>query len=173
VTFPSAATLGDLQIFVPLDETHTHFFYIRFSTREKLDEAGLLGWSGMVHGKDIDERGYIRASAMPNWGQDRGAMAAGKSYTGLRGVNLQDIIVQESMGPIVDRTKEHLGAADRAIVHFRRLLLSSARGQGAAAPGVSGKIDYRGLIARDGLLPSADDWTGLYKQGEVNWKAEA
>ena len=171
VTFPSSATLGDLQIFVPIDEVHTHFFYIRYSTREPLDEKGLLGWSGLLPGADKDEHNHLRAAALPYWGQNRAAMAEGRSFSGLRGVNLQDIVVQESMGRIVDRTKEHLGAADLAIVHFRRLLLDAARGGGAAKPGFASAVDYQGLLARDALMPTAQDWTDIYAPGEVAWKA--
>lgn len=171
VTFPSSATLGDLQIFVPIDEGHTHFFYIRYSTREPLDEAGLIGWSGLVAGQDKDDQNFLRASAAMQWGQDRSAMATGRSHTGIKGVNQQDVVVQESMGRIVDRTKEHLGPADRAIVHFRRLLLIAARGEGAAVQGFAHTIDYKGLLARDGLLPLVKDWTELYRPGEVRWKS--
>ena len=35
--------------------------------------------------------------------------------------------MQESMGPIVDRSKEHLGPADRAIIVARRLLLQAVK----------------------------------------------
>src|SRR4030095_9799951 len=38
------------------------------------------------------------------------------SYTGIVGVGNQDRAVTESMGPIYDRTKEHLGTTDLAIV---------------------------------------------------------
>ena len=34
------------------------------------------------------------------------------SYTGIWSVNDQDRSVQESMGPIYDRRKEHLGSSD-------------------------------------------------------------
>lgn len=173
VTFPSSDTLGDLQVFVPLDETHTHFFYIRYSTREALDQTGLSQWSGLVPGKDTDEQGYMRIASLPSWGQDRAAMAAGKSYTGLKGVNVQDIVVQESMGPIVDRTKENLGAADLAIVHFRKLLLNAARGEGAARSGFASNIRYDALVARDGLLPLSQDWSEIYPAGAISWKAAA
>jgi phthalate 4,5-dioxygenase len=33
----------------------------------------------------------------------------------------------ESMGPILDRTKEHVGTADLAVIAFRRMLLRLAR----------------------------------------------
>jgi hypothetical protein len=49
------------------------------------------------------------------------------NYTGIDGVNTQDFAVQESMGPIYDRTQERLGSADTAIIQMRRLLLQAAR----------------------------------------------
>jgi phthalate 4,5-dioxygenase len=49
------------------------------------------------------------------------------SYTGILGVSEQDAAVQESMGPIVDRTLERLGASDTAVIAARRLLLREAR----------------------------------------------
>jgi polysaccharide pyruvyl transferase WcaK-like protein len=36
-----------------------------------------------------------------------------RSFTGIEGVNTQDRAVQESMGRLVDRSREHLGPADR------------------------------------------------------------
>lgn len=169
VTFPSSDTYGDIQVFVPIDETHSHFFYIRFSTRYAVDKQAMAAWSGLEKGKDLDERNHLRISALPNWGQDRAAMASGASFTGLTGVNLQDLVIQESMGPIIDRTKENLGAADLAIVTFRKKLLLAAEGKGAAEPGFATRMDYRSLLARDGLLPTSEDWTGLYKAQEVSW----
>jgi nitrite reductase/ring-hydroxylating ferredoxin subunit len=50
-----------------------------------------------------------------------------ETFTGIEGVNTQDAAVQEGMGPIVDRSKEHLGSTDRAIVAMRRLLLEAVR----------------------------------------------
>jgi len=100
-------------------------------------------------------------------------MAAGKSYSGIKGVNVQDIAVQESMGPIADRTKENLGASDLAIVHFRRLLLNAARGEGAARPGFASNIRYDALVARDGLMPLSKDWSDIYPAGTISWKAAA
>lgn len=49
------------------------------------------------------------------------------STTGIRGIGAQDAAIQESMGPIVDRSVETLGSADAAIVKFRRRLLKMAR----------------------------------------------
>ncbi|HXV28813.1 MAG TPA: Rieske 2Fe-2S domain-containing protein, partial [Sinorhizobium sp.] len=49
------------------------------------------------------------------------------SSTGIDGIGLQDSAIQETMGPIVDRTRETLASGDAAIVAFRKLLLTQAR----------------------------------------------
>ncbi|MBV9503841.1 MAG: Rieske 2Fe-2S domain-containing protein [Acidobacteriia bacterium] len=49
------------------------------------------------------------------------------SMTGIHGFAAQDQAIQESMGPIVDRTRERLGTSDTAIIAMRRLLLQQMR----------------------------------------------
>jgi phenylpropionate dioxygenase-like ring-hydroxylating dioxygenase large terminal subunit len=43
------------------------------------------------------------------------------------GIRAQDAVVTESAGAIVDRTREHLGTSDKAVIAFRRRLLAAAR----------------------------------------------
>jgi len=61
-----------------------------------------------------------------------------ESYTGIDGINQQDRALQETMGRIVDRSKEHLGPADKAIIAMRRLLLQAVKTvqAGGAPPAV-------------------------------------
>ncbi len=49
------------------------------------------------------------------------------SMTGIVGFAAQDMAIQESMGPVVDRTRERLGTSDTAIIAMRRLLLQEIR----------------------------------------------
>jgi hypothetical protein len=49
------------------------------------------------------------------------------NFTGIDGIAAQDQAAQESMGPIADRTIEHLGTADIAVITTRRLLLKACR----------------------------------------------
>jgi phenylpropionate dioxygenase-like ring-hydroxylating dioxygenase large terminal subunit len=49
------------------------------------------------------------------------------SMTGIHGFAAQDQAMQESMGPVVDRTRERLGTSDTAIIAMRRLLLEEIR----------------------------------------------
>src|SRR5207253_11291625 len=50
------------------------------------------------------------------------------SYTGIRGVRVQDMAVQEDQrGPISDRSREHLGASDTGVIATRRRLMRQAQ----------------------------------------------
>src|SRR5207244_2131709 len=58
---------------------------------------------------------------------DRELQKSGLSNTGIRGIGVQDIAVQESMGATVDRAQEHLGTSDTAIIAARRVLMRAAQ----------------------------------------------
>ena len=91
------------------------------------------------------------------WLIDRQAQKT-ETFTGISGINNQDQAVQESMGSIVDRTKENLSASDMAVVAARRLLLQAARtvADGGDPPGVEGT--YYGARALDKTLPEGVKW---------------
>jgi hypothetical protein len=69
---------------------------------------------------------------------DRAAQKRGETYCGVRGIAMQDAAVQESMGPIQDRSKENLVSTDNAIIMARHRLLKAAREfeKGKAPPGL-------------------------------------
>ena len=56
----------------------------------------------------------------------RGA-ARRKSYTGIAGIHQQDQAITESMGPIYDRTQEHLGTSDAMVIRTRRRVIDAAK----------------------------------------------
>jgi hypothetical protein len=58
---------------------------------------------------------------------DRNLQRSRTSYTGIRGIREEDLAVQESMGLIFDRSSEHLGSADLAVIATRRRLLEAVR----------------------------------------------
>jgi hypothetical protein len=59
---------------------------------------------------------------------DRAAQKAGRTYSGVEGIGMQDASLQESMGPIVDRTKENLVSTDNGIIMARHRLLKAVKG---------------------------------------------
>ena len=74
-------------------------------------------------------------------------------FLGVPNIGLQDQCVQESMGPIYDRTKEHLGSADSAIIRVRHLWLKAAqalREQGLVPVGCQSPQSYR--VRSSGIL---------------------
>jgi hypothetical protein len=85
-----------------------------------------------------------------------------RTFTGIDGVNTQDAAVQEGMGPIVDRSEEHLGSTDRAIIAMRRLLLEAVRTveAGGMPKGVD-PVSYRGVRAVDHYADSEFTIAGL------------
>jgi phenylpropionate dioxygenase-like ring-hydroxylating dioxygenase large terminal subunit len=104
------------------------------------------------------ETGTRHRTRENNWLIDRAAQR-NKTYTGITGLNTQDLAVQESMGRIVERWREHLGTTDRAIITMRQIMLSAIRDvrEGGDPPGVN-PASYRGVRATDLILPKETRW---------------
>jgi hypothetical protein len=64
--------------------------------------------------------------------------AAGSPYSGVAGIAMQDASLQESMGPVMDRSREHLLSTDNGIIMARQRLLRAARAleKGEPPPGI-------------------------------------
>jgi hypothetical protein len=74
------------------------------------------------------------------YGIDREAQRSGKTYSGAKGISMQDAAIQESQGAIQNRTRENLVATDRAIILARRRLRRVA-------------LDLQKGITPDGIAP--------------------
>ena len=122
---------------VPIDDENTILWQIAYNPTQP---CGPMGEMLVKSANDPDDWRVPDMSHDNNWGQDRQAMAAG-SFSGIgegqgvTGLLLQDVAMAESMYPIVNRTWENLGPADRAIIKGRRVLLDAVRahqrGEGA------------------------------------------
>jgi phthalate 4,5-dioxygenase len=69
---------------------------------------------------------------------DRVGQKAGKTFSGVEGIAMQDQSLQESMGPVVDRTKENLVGTDNGIIMARHRLMRAAKAldeKGTLPPG--------------------------------------
>ena len=70
---------------------------------------------------------------------DRAAQKRGETYCGVRGIAMQDASVQESMGPIQDRTRENLVSTDNGIIKARQKLRKAVLAldeDGVSPPGI-------------------------------------
>ncbi len=71
---------------------------------------------------------------------DREAQKRGETYSGVWGIGMQDASLQESMGPIVDRSKENLVSTDNGIImarHRLRKAVTAFRDKGQLPPGIN------------------------------------
>jgi hypothetical protein len=81
-------------------------------------------------------------------------------FCGIPDRSTQDNAVQESMGPIYDRTQEHLGVSDSGVIRMRQRLLDAVRAldaQGETPPGVDAPRAYR-VGACGFILPRSEPW---------------
>jgi phthalate 4,5-dioxygenase oxygenase subunit len=157
---------NNAKFYVPIDDYHTWHYVIAFSTRRELSEEDrerVMAVSSIRPGKDVDEHfRHIGRNRENNYLQDRGAMKRGESWTGIvgNGVVVEDMAVTETMGPIYDRSREHLGARDIAIIRMRRLLLDSVHNfqDGGAPLGLDRPLDYPHIRSWHGTIPADRPW---------------
>ena len=154
------------------EETHGHYwvpidddrcmvwnFYYSHGEEPVADRRGGGGGGGNSYETHVDvENGFrsIRNSSN-DWMIDRD-MQKTETFTGIEGINQQDRAVQESMGPIVDRSKEHLGPADKAIIATRKLLLEAVDVVEAGGDPAGTSDSYHEVVAAEDSLPNGRDW---------------
>jgi phthalate 4,5-dioxygenase oxygenase subunit len=163
--FTAIIPLGDLQnvqIFVPIDDEHTYMYNVKFSFERPPEERVRQ----LVPTDQSDGDFGTGRNHSNTWLQDRTAMKS-TSYTGIDVIRNQDCAVQESMGPIYDRSKEHLGVSDTAIIRMRRRMLDSVRAfeDGAAPLAIAEPFDYGHVVAVEGMLPLDRPWQELLGAG--------
>lgn len=161
---PVPQTRGHM--WVPMDDTNTMIFNWIFAVDEDkpLTQALIENYeAGAGRGPEGETRVRHRTRAN-DWLIDREVQRA-KTFTGIQGVNTQDLAVQESMGPIVDRSREHLGTTDKAIIELRRLLLDTIADckKGVEPRGVD-PAAYREIRAGDIVVPKGARWQQAAKE---------
>ena len=134
-------------------------FYYSYG-EEPIGDRASERYSGNAYGTHVDPKTFRpHRNRANNWMIDR-QMQKTETFTGIDGINQQDRAVQESMGPIVDRTRENLGPGDRAVVATRRLLLEAvdAVERGEEPRGL--EPSYYEARAAEIVLPKQEDWRG-------------
>jgi phenylpropionate dioxygenase-like ring-hydroxylating dioxygenase large terminal subunit len=150
--------------FVPRDDTSTWHIQWFFDPTQPVDRKHRIDEGGHW----VDEN-FRKKLNIDNWyGQDREMMRT-TNMSGIRGILTQDHAVSETQGPILDRTKEHLGTSDVAVVAWRRLLLRAARAlaeKGEAPSLVSGDIDWGRIKAATIVFGPDQTWKEVAPLGE-------
>ncbi|MBV8888710.1 MAG: Rieske 2Fe-2S domain-containing protein [Alphaproteobacteria bacterium] len=144
---------------VPVDNETTIVYNWAYSTTEEpLNEEDRLERSlgnGPLH---VDPTTFrSKANRQNNYGLDR-TVQRYESYTGIDGINVQDRAIQESMGKVVDRSREHLGPADKAIIQARKLLRQAVKTAEAGGAPDGTRPTYYDLHAHEKVMPRRVDW---------------
>lgn len=153
-SIPGSSEIGSAKVWVPLDDEHTLVWEPSWSlVGAEIPEADRKGLTGRVPATGFRPettdglgRWNFADNASNDYGLDRQRQKT-VNYTGMDDSNpLQDGAIQESMGPIFDRTTEHLGSADAMIIRVRRRLLDAVRAfadSGTLPPGIDEPTLYR------------------------------
>jgi nitrite reductase/ring-hydroxylating ferredoxin subunit len=148
--------------YVPIDDDHTMMWTQIAGPDFEKRIAGLTGgltwrpsdtgWLGRYHLTQDQHNDFLI---------DREVQKSGLSYTGIPGgARPQDMAMTWSMGPIYDRSHEHLGTTDALIIRTRRRMINAAkalREHGTPPPASEDPAIY---AQRSGqvVLPRDVDW---------------
>jgi len=115
------------QTFVPVSDTSCWIYTYTWNPDRPLtgQEVAMARDGHTVHAR-VDEHYMPLRNIRNDYLLDRDDQKH-RSFTGIQGVSEQDAAIQDSQGPIVDRTREHLGSTDIGIVRLRKLLLQQVR----------------------------------------------
>jgi phthalate 4,5-dioxygenase len=120
----------EVHFYTPVDDTHSWRFDFGFRRSRPITERD-------VHRSKIIDSDHRR---IPNSGnhylQDRERQRT-VNFTGMEDFLSHDSCATESMGPLFDRSREHLGSSDKGVIAVRRYLLDAIKGlqDGREPPG--------------------------------------
>jgi phenylpropionate dioxygenase-like ring-hydroxylating dioxygenase large terminal subunit len=176
--FPSSTIIAQIpfstrQIFVvPADDVTTYRY--NFTTQPPANPRGHGGPVFFTYEKypfemmppnGVVPRAYTREN---DYNISRVAQK-GTSYSGIADFRSQDAMATETAGPVFDRTREHLGSTDVALIRSHRQLIRAAKalaaagGDAAAAglPALGGSGDFQAIRGAEKILADGEDWRVL------------
>ena len=153
---------------VPLDDSYNLQIMLRGRLDRPVTEQErrqvrdpFAAWGGYLEaGSDPRSRHYTRANLHNDYLVDyelqRTELNLGIPFLG----NLQDRAMTETMGPIYDRTQEHLGTTDAMVILARKRLIDAARAlrdRGDVPANVDDAKLYR-VRPASVILPEGESW---------------
>lgn len=167
IVVPMSNDMVIAQWHVPIDDHRSWWYAIFYDFRQRVD-------------KDLMRQQRLDLYTLPDYTPRRNqsnhygfdpAEQRDLTYTGMgMDINVHDTWAVESAGAIQDRTVEHLGAADKGITAYRRLLIGAIRE--LQKGGVPSRIDSEtmserehGPVAIDAIVP-ADTWRTAWQAAD-------
>jgi phthalate 4,5-dioxygenase oxygenase subunit len=174
ISIPMSREMIITQWHVPIDDTHCYWYSMFTSFMGPVD-------------KDLMRAQRLKEHRLPDYAPHKNKRNGygfdpeeqkRETYTGMGlDINVHDQWAVESPGPIFDRTREHLGKTDVAIIKYRRMLRAAIAalkaGDEAALP-MRGDTDVRqihGPISNDTIGDKAD-WSGVSAKSDAARRAD-
>lgn len=164
---PPNSSYNVASVIVPISDRETAFHFIAWGGTACPSTEEWRKFNYARPGVDLNARWEPVRTLENLFMQDRQAMKLGH-FSGIKGIPNQDIAMWVSMGAIVDRTNDVLGASDLAIVEFRRLMVDAARkvAEGGKAIGTEEpRLPHARISSKEGVFPKTVDWRSLVDQG--------
>ncbi|WP_394821804.1 Rieske 2Fe-2S domain-containing protein [Pendulispora albinea] len=165
---------GSATFTVPVDDVRTIVHSLFWDKERAINEEPLRSQMQPFFGMDpaiLDAFGASREQAdrpdkpsrNNHFLQDRDAMARGRSWTGLPTFIPEDVAICGSMGPIYDRSREHLVPSDVGVLRMRRALIESARRvqRGERPIGLDKPFDTSQIRCIESVVTPANPWQRL------------
>jgi len=172
---PLSETVTITQMHVPVDDTHTYWYSFFTSFDKPLDQATMR--AQRLRGVSLPD--YLPLhDARDDWGFDPEEQRT-RTYLGMgeEDINRHDQWAVESMGPIQDRTREHLGTSDKVIMANRRVLIQAIEQvqAGARPPMVLDAAQAASLTGPDTMdcIAPADRWEAFWREAAAAKRAGA
>ena len=146
----------EIHTYVPADDRHCWRYDIGFRRSRAVSEDE-------VHRRKQIHPDYTRIrNARNNYLQDRQVQKT-RTFTGIEDFLNHDACATESMGAIFDRSREHLGVSDKAVIAVRKYLLTTIKDlqRGTEPPHVvydAGKNWFPHVDCFAYLLPEKISW---------------
>jgi phthalate 4,5-dioxygenase len=127
-------------MWVPVDDERCMIYSIEYHPDRPLGDEEMRRSTtfNYIHAENLPGSDHCVINGGNDYLIDRDVQASRKSFTGIKGIGMQDCGIQESMGRIADRARETLGRSDRLVIHLRRLMFQVLEGMknGAPPPGL-------------------------------------
>ncbi len=166
--------------YIPMDDTHTMVITIARAAIRKPYQSGTGGklpgltrqfpspeeflpntsdWLGRWRVRNNPENDYLI---------DREAQRNGDVFSGVEGLAMQDNMVAGTMGPVTDRTFEHLSPSDEMIARMRRMMIrlvqAYEKDRSTKLPGVDEPHLYRPNRAGNFIAPKDRPFREAYEE---------
>jgi phthalate 4,5-dioxygenase len=169
---PLSSDISITQWHVPVDDTHCYWYAMFTSFTAPIDKQQM---------REQRLKLYTLPDYKPRVGKhNRYGFNAqeqlAQTYTGMGAdINVHDQWAVESPGPIQDRTREHLGTTDKAIMAYRKQLLGAMQNQDGRATmelNADEAIKITGPVTVDVIAP-LQSWPTFWQETDATKRANS